>query len=161
MQIRIDCRVTLPTNLATELAGEFGLKVENGKIAIESKDYQAIEKVLTEYIVNKRVDLAVKQQEVILETRMNSYLSMIQRFLPSICGDGLGTTMAIGVQSTAMGAGAAKPSQLSHLASSQNDEQNNLDEKAQMRVTGFTESKAEDSVKVSTAKGKLKKLKIC
>lgn len=78
MTVNIFCQVTLPQTLAEDLVREFDLTVTDDKVQIFPGNKDIIEKILTEYLVSRRVlDSSAKFDELV-NARINAMACLLQ-----------------------------------------------------------------------------------
>ena len=77
MRVKLDCEISLPDSLVSDLMREFGLFTESGKVIIGRSQYKAAERIVTEYLINNRVQERADALDRMFNTRLQSIVSLI------------------------------------------------------------------------------------
>lgn len=81
MKVQINCRVSMPQALVSDIMEQFGLTAVQGVLTISEKDFRVMETILTDFIVLNRVQKISKNSEEMLQARLESLVSLA-RLLP-------------------------------------------------------------------------------
>ena len=77
MRVKLDCEISLPDSLVSDLMREFGLFTESGKVIIGRSQYKAAERIVTEYLINNRVQERADALDRMFNARLQSIVSLM------------------------------------------------------------------------------------